>query len=439
MAVRQYIGARYTTKIYENSLDPSSAEWESGRSWEPLILVTYNNSSYLSKKQIPSSVGNPAANPAYWVCTGYYNGQIADLQNQVNAINLALSGEITDRQNGDNSLRSMINRRFVLIGDSYGEGTNLSPQRGWCYYFQQFMNLSSDRCYSFPYGGSGFIGNQPGHTFSDLLDDAYNAVTDPDTITDVIVCGGCNDMNQATLASEVTAFCAKVQTLFPNAITSIGFVGYFSDSDDGARRKMMLTVRERYYLGRGVKSRILPNVEYIIRSDPSFMDGDFHGTSTGYIALAKGIMSAVLGGNGYEDQATKITASTFTAIDSSTRTLYQLFNKDTITVYMGTGINQYDVSGETITANSWFKLGTFTNSLIHGFDAKDTFGAIRTQAIVGFTGATYATIDALVCIYEDELYISFIGVDPSTGVFYDFTNATYITLRGNLTFITDYV
>lgn len=87
MAVRQYIGARYVTKIYENSLDPSSAEWEADVTYEPLTMVTYLNSSYLSKKDVPGSIGNPAENPSYWVVTGAYNGQILNLQNQIDTIN----------------------------------------------------------------------------------------------------------------------------------------------------------------------------------------------------------------------------------------------------------------------------------------------------------------------------------------------------------------
>ena len=79
----RYIGARYVTKVYENSLNPSSAEWEAGVTYEPLTMVTYNNSSYLSKKDVPGSVGNPAANPSYWVVTGAYNGQIAYLQSEI--------------------------------------------------------------------------------------------------------------------------------------------------------------------------------------------------------------------------------------------------------------------------------------------------------------------------------------------------------------------
>lgn len=86
MAVRQYIGARYVTKIYENSLDQSSAEWEANVNYEPLVMVTYNNGSYLSKKEVPANIGDPASNPSYWVQTGFYNGQISYLQNEIDEL-----------------------------------------------------------------------------------------------------------------------------------------------------------------------------------------------------------------------------------------------------------------------------------------------------------------------------------------------------------------
>lgn len=96
MSVRQYIGARYVTKIYENSNDPSSAAWEAGVNYEPLVMVTYNNGSYLSKQTVPASIGDPANNPTYWVQTGFYNGQIASLQAQIDSINAIIGNGITE-------------------------------------------------------------------------------------------------------------------------------------------------------------------------------------------------------------------------------------------------------------------------------------------------------------------------------------------------------
>lgn len=95
MAVRQYIGARYVAKIYVNSLDASSADWESGVAYEPLTMVTYNSSSYISRKDVPASVGNPADNQTYWAVTGLYNGQILSLDNRVTAL---------ETQNGSETL-----------------------------------------------------------------------------------------------------------------------------------------------------------------------------------------------------------------------------------------------------------------------------------------------------------------------------------------------
>lgn len=75
--VRQYIGARYVPAFFENSL--GTAEWEAGVSYEPLTIVTYSGNSYTSKKPVPSNIGNPAANSAYWANTGNFNAQLAEL------------------------------------------------------------------------------------------------------------------------------------------------------------------------------------------------------------------------------------------------------------------------------------------------------------------------------------------------------------------------
>lgn len=119
MANIQYIGARYVTKIYENSLDPSSAEWESNVNYEPLVMVTYNYGSYLSKKIVPASVGNPADNPSYWVQTGFYNGQISNLQNQIDAINANIGDLATLKTVDKSEIVKAINE--IYAGFNYGE------------------------------------------------------------------------------------------------------------------------------------------------------------------------------------------------------------------------------------------------------------------------------------------------------------------------------
>lgn len=109
MAQRQYIGARYVIKIYENTEVSGSAEWQANTRYEPLTMVTFQNNSYLSKQPVPAYIGNPAQNPDYWVATGMYNGQIASLQRAVAELETALNAESSTRLYKDTSLENAIN------------------------------------------------------------------------------------------------------------------------------------------------------------------------------------------------------------------------------------------------------------------------------------------------------------------------------------------
>ena len=128
MAIRQYIGARYTLKIYENSLDPQSADWEANVDYEPLVMVNYNNSSYISRKQVPASVGDPVSNPTYWALSGLYNGQIASLQQQINDLGDALTADeqdILDLQNDLTTLSGTVSGHTTSIGNLTTDVGNL--------------------------------------------------------------------------------------------------------------------------------------------------------------------------------------------------------------------------------------------------------------------------------------------------------------------------
>lgn len=111
---RQYIGARYVVKVYENSQDAGSAEWEANTSYERLVLVTYQNTSYLSKKDVPANIGNPATNKGYWVSMGSFNGQISQLQERIEEVANSLEDEI-DTLHG---AMFLTNKNIVAYGDS---------------------------------------------------------------------------------------------------------------------------------------------------------------------------------------------------------------------------------------------------------------------------------------------------------------------------------
>lgn len=80
MGVRQYIGARYVPKFFENN---GSSAWVSGFEYEALTIVTRNGNSYTSKKPVPANIGAPELNPEYWVATGLFNQQVETIREDV--------------------------------------------------------------------------------------------------------------------------------------------------------------------------------------------------------------------------------------------------------------------------------------------------------------------------------------------------------------------
>ena len=93
MAVLQYIGARYVPKFYENP-DDQSNDWKAGQVYEPLTIVTYNNDSYTSKKEVQDTVGDPASNPDYWALTGQYNASIIAINNTIAQMQTEIDAKI---------------------------------------------------------------------------------------------------------------------------------------------------------------------------------------------------------------------------------------------------------------------------------------------------------------------------------------------------------
>lgn len=277
MSVRQYIGARYVTKIYENTLDPSSAEWQSGVNYEPLTMVTYNYGTYLSKKQVPGSVGNPAANPTYWTQTGFYNGQIAQLFSDV--ANLQAEVDVLG-----------MHKRYIFMSDSYG--LHPSASDNWISRTVTKMGLSASDYYKFAEGGAGFArpGNF-GHTMLTLLQDNIASIDDTNTITDLVLCAGTNDImyisnyNETSVRTAIGNFITYVKTNLPNATVHLGMVGNFigkNPSQYNAAYRMPFVYNTALSLNGGV---YIKNSEYIMRNYTVFDDAQ-HPNSIGadYIA-----------------------------------------------------------------------------------------------------------------------------------------------------------
>lgn len=233
MATRQYIGARYVPKFYENS--SGTAEWRSGVIYEPLTIVTWNGNSYTSKKVVPATVGDPSSNSEYWVATGVFNEQVESLRQEVEE-HAERIGRLEDVASGN----------MILIGDSYSTGIGVGgsldrSDRGWVYWMEQKLGLTRNtnvfycdtRTGGFHETGADHESGDANRGFLGQLYYLASSLTEAvrESISDIIVFGGWNDNSseETLLQARAATFQSAAKASFPNARVTIGYIGGTSD------------------------------------------------------------------------------------------------------------------------------------------------------------------------------------------------------------------
>lgn len=219
MANLQYVGARYVPKIYTNSVDPTSYEWESNTSYEALVMVQYRNTTYISRVPVPATVGEPAANPSYWCNMGSMSAQIqeyinivSDLENQLDD----LSDELHDYTSG--------HENAILVGNSYAAGSGGTAGHGWPYYFTQLTGFTTK---IIAQNGGDFydVGNNradyPDMNYEQALSAYADTLTQAqrEAVTLIIYGGGLNDREGTynAVKARVISCINVMKTLFPHA------------------------------------------------------------------------------------------------------------------------------------------------------------------------------------------------------------------------------
>lgn len=148
-------------------------------------------------------------------------GQVA--YNSENTYNNATVGKELQELKG--SLNLLSEKRYIFIGDSYGAQAD-----SWIDYVINNLGLTlGSNAFKVAQASTGFIGdpNLSGdYTWKTLLTNASGTITNHDTITDIIICGGANDRtySDSQLLTAMTAFVDYVNTEYPNAKIHLGMI-----------------------------------------------------------------------------------------------------------------------------------------------------------------------------------------------------------------------
>ena len=424
MAIRQYIGARYVPRFM--------GTYSSTQVYEALDVVDNGlGTSYIAK--VPTPAGTPLTNTTYWTIYGASSGAVINLQNQIDTLNSEVD-----------ILQDMTNRRFILIGDSYAAGHTSSVADGWVSLLINAFGLTGDQVYYAYDGGYGFVGNNARKPFLDLIMSLENSVVNPDTITDIVVCGGYNDFGQSGVGTAVTTFTNYCKTKYPNAIIHIGMIGYDAQPTDNIRKYIPSTIFEYYVSKPAGRVHILNGVEYALRGYGDTMYDGVHPTTAAYWALGKSIISAVLGGDGF-CQYRNVNGQfvNMTDLKGHVSSMLQKTFKHEVLMQFGYDLTRFtfDENTERPTANQWFKVATMTNSIAKGMCGNaselDRFSRPMEFLVYDtnlFAGHHYGMMHGGIAIMDNSIYIRINDVDPSTGGFYVLSNVTSISPWGNVTF-----
>ena len=76
MSVREFVGARYVPII--------AGEWDSTKTYEPLMVVTYQGASYTSRQYVPAGI--EITDEKFWVLSANYNAQVEAYRKEVRDI-----------------------------------------------------------------------------------------------------------------------------------------------------------------------------------------------------------------------------------------------------------------------------------------------------------------------------------------------------------------
>ena len=349
MATTQYIGARYVPIIV--------GEWDKTRTYEPLMVVTYQGASYTSRQYVPAGI--EITNESYWVLSANYNAQIEAYRKEVNAIlpydetptkdstkgvtsdgikkaidtaeqtnataianevtrakaaeqvnATAIANEVTRAKTAEQANATAINKLneqgiLLALGDSFGVD-EVSRDNWWHTYVARGLGLS-DINYCEGYDGFATTNPTSGRNFLSRLNEAYNDSSFDNNKVEYVICyGGLNDQSQNdfnVIDSAIVAFINKMNELYPRAKKIIaGPTSWFQASRNSTNDTVFATFNEamgshmRRVCAKNGVTYISMTYETMLAPDAyAGMTDGYHFTKRGSAMAAAAILSSIQG------------------------------------------------------------------------------------------------------------------------------------------------
>ncbi len=270
---------------------------------------------YLEKTVIPAINNNANAvaelQALYETLKSYVDNYFENLNVQ-NEINNKLDQMVTDGtfdnilnqellsdiNNKVDNIFNIQNENFIggtlIIGDSYSVST---VDNVWTNTFKNLINCPDDMFFNLSRDGYGFTKGD----FHRILNNAISTISNPDIIRNIIVVGGCNEINAnyTSILSKAQTFLLSATNHFPNARVFVGMIGTINyQNGQEARFKLKSDVLQAYQdcVKNIPRCHYLNNIQYVFQNSVLIQNDGIHPTQEGQDRLAENIYQTLLTG-----------------------------------------------------------------------------------------------------------------------------------------------
>lgn len=344
---------------------------------------------------------------------------ITDAADDTEALLITLQTELEQLQ----AMVKPTAQNAVVITDSYGDET-LTGTTGTTNLIaklqQNGVNISQYRVKP----GAGFNAASGIYSFGVALGEMENDAN----VTEVVVIGGYNDVNNGTaetITANAASFCATAAQKFPNAKVRLYFVGKQAYNSDGVWRINYYKALQAWAKGcEGHKAEVVSGGYMCLTCAADFVNDNYHPNTSGVSKVATYIATSILSGaaitRNVSAEAQLNKKSNITALDTGvTRTgtnkplCYQYINNDNSRIWFSK--LHADVNWQPLDFDgTWLPLADLeaTEEIVNGSQYNDFTAFVPCTIFAANSG--FISLTAKVGIIANTLYIAFVHYDAST-------------------------
>lgn len=323
----------YRSKVDDNEADIATLQadvaqvgrWSATQAYDPLQVVEYNGSHYISIAQSPA--GTLPTNQSYWMTTQAYQARVKSYETKTDAN----TADIEALEAGAGK------KKLLIIGDSYTSQSYYTQYEEtgvvlWPTYLAEVLPEYDISVYA--EGGAGFI--NPGlqnHTFLQLLQQGMAAIEGE--IDTLLVYGGTNDRSQSesNLVSAIQEFCNVANGSSHKIKRKIFCIGNSATVCDGNHYR--LVERTSMAIQRFYPQGFVNSLPWLIYSPYNLATTTGHPNNSGQKVIASH-MQQVLTGAGCDRVTVQDWSAYFKNGFSGSTSQVQLFIDNNVATLVGT-------------------------------------------------------------------------------------------------------